>query len=441
MANEKAKKQNYNDSMSISATRKLLTDIPNKNSIKIENQINQHNKNDQSTKTHTTLIGTDRVKKTIQTEAPSGRRSGFVKGFDEEEKEETKSFASKNVAMISNSSLPTENRKPTDERQKYQAIPLKDEVEFEYSSKNVTSAVEGLVSRQMSDEESRHIKSAKTIREEAELEAGYTKRHISIDPEERQRRRDALRNGTNYVPNSKQAPTTERKRQVMNQSRSTQNKQVAVKNTRSSKNNESVTTSRRPEQQKKYQRNVATNMGQQNSYENSPKAKDPFTSKRETRFFVFKVTTVAVFSVTVGVMAFLGWQINRLQNELDYYQTAFHERSDSDELVLAMSENEQLQIISYLEQHIDFLEEKLFGLPPTFEGDLYDEYGTNVQIVENIQEIGQRVHIVQPGESLSLISMNLLGTMHHADLIMQANNLPNHNIQPGQTLIIPDLPN
>lgn len=79
------------------------------------------------------------------------------------------------------------------------------------------------------------------------------------------------------------------------------------------------------------------------------------------------------------------------------------------------------QEVYYLENHIAILEQHLFGstpVPPVY---------TN-----------QRTHVVQAGENLSRISQNLLGSMAYIDLIMEANNLTNHNIHIGQILIIPD---
>ncbi|MCL1935186.1 MAG: LysM peptidoglycan-binding domain-containing protein [Defluviitaleaceae bacterium] len=161
--------------------------------------------------------------------------------------------------------------------------------------------------------------------------------------------------------------------------------------------------------------------------------KDPFTRKREERLNFFKILGFSLFFISIIIMAFLVWQINTLQSRLVEAEQALYEMP---ELATAMAEAHDE--IEMLEEEIEQLLSMIQNTSQNTETEIIDNFDGDFTPPELQTD---RHHIVQSGESLSIISMNLLGSMAYVDLIMQANGLTNTNISVGQTLIIPSLPN
>jgi nucleoid-associated protein YgaU len=65
----------------------------------------------------------------------------------------------------------------------------------------------------------------------------------------------------------------------------------------------------------------------------------------------------------------------------------------------------------------------------------------DMNITEETQETPkEKTYVVQPGDSVSSIAKEQLGSMDHAEAIIKANNITNPNtIEVGQTLMIPDV--
>lgn len=65
----------------------------------------------------------------------------------------------------------------------------------------------------------------------------------------------------------------------------------------------------------------------------------------------------------------------------------------------------------------------------------------DMNITEETQETPkEKTYVVQPGDSVSSIARDQLGSMDHAEAIIKANNITNPNtIEVGQTLMIPDV--
>lgn len=171
-------------------------------------------------------------------------------------------------------------------------------------------------------------------------------------------------------------------------------------------------------------------------YKTNKPAQDPFTSKRDSRFLVFKIAGFSVFFVTIIIMAFLVWQINSLQNQLAIYQETI-ESIPTAEAMEAMAQQEV-----QLRAQISSLNDDIYHLNNILAGNVLANVTPSDNVLDDAttQETSDNVHIVQPGDSLSTIAQNLLGSTAYVNLIMEANNLTGTNLGIGQSLIIPTLP-
>ena len=470
MINENSKKSGYDDSMSVNVTKRLVADTVNSRlqieKEKMQNQepqrdiqINSNIQNDQPIKrnsSNTVLIGTDNVKRTIQTEAPAGKRQEFVKGFDEDELEDpVPSFGARQSTVSSKPALVTSvgtvQRQPS-ERQTYQTISFKDETGFENTNPKLSKISDSEIYKQKKPPffANKNV-TPQNKANQMDPNNEHLKRTITLDPIERQRRREALKNGTSYAPPSsvpKERPVAVQPIKY-DQVQQVNPVPVQVEQPQIVQSPKLVTPTRQEQHRQTLKPVPIAGQVQQKGQETSDmKAKDPFTRQRESRFFIFKVASLAVFSVTVVILAFLVWQINSLQSQLEEAQSAVTETSDTEENALALA-TAQAEIRA-LEDHIIILEAQLFGPPPVYSGDLdfydfdgFDDGFDNVDIDQNIGtplQGEQQIHIVQSGDSLGVIAMNLLGSQFYADLIMEANNMTNPNITIGQELIIPAVP-
>ena len=188
-----------------------------------------------------------------------------------------------------------------------------------------------------------------------------------------------------------------------------------------------------PRQSQTYQANRPKPPQQQN---NRPAA-DPFSRKREARYAILRVAAIGIFVINIVVLAFLVWNINSLQNELNEAREFQAEMYDLETMQDIISQQDQALAVARAE--IDRLEGLLspgvleLVSPPPGEGDDPADPETPPT------QAGQVVHIVQSGESLSLIAQNLMGSSspENVQAIMQANGLTGPNIGVGQELIIP----
>lgn len=169
-------------------------------------------------------------------------------------------------------------------------------------------------------------------------------------------------------------------------------------------------------------------------------AKDPFVSKMEFRLFIFKMASLSVFIVTAIVMVFLIWQITSLQNQLQTAELTIAELPNVDELLdmqtILQAEIHDLNAALEIYRNNSTLDTTTQNSTNTLDEDSYISTNIPSLVDENITT----THIVQAGESISVIAQNVMGSTAHQDLLMQANGLTSPNISPGQELIIPPIP-
>ncbi|MCL1995916.1 MAG: LysM peptidoglycan-binding domain-containing protein [Defluviitaleaceae bacterium] len=172
--------------------------------------------------------------------------------------------------------------------------------------------------------------------------------------------------------------------------------------------------------------------------QNNRPAADPFSRKRDAQFALIKIGALSGLVIALIVFVFLIWQINSLQSQLEETTIAYQETEEFEALRAEFEQQEMALLEARAE--IDSLNAMLASLidpEPIIDGNEYTNGDT-----PGAQTGGATVHTVQPGDSLSLIAQNLMGSgsAENVNAIMIANGLTNHNIAPGQQLTIPAAP-
>lgn len=469
MTNDKSATPAYDDSMPILATRGLVAG----------SSPDPSDKNPHDVAPNTTLIGTDRVKKSITTEP---RKQTYVQGFDDTDAP-APSFGSKPTKVMQ-----TTPPRPAHERggpspavsvrrqssQTYQTISDNDDTGFEQTNPRLAPVIEGFVSRQANPDdtastvEPQTMTTAPSLQElvEADILAQTPVRErplppstpatalpeepsetapriISLDPVERQRRRDALRNGTTYTPPRGNArggdATASRERQRRESNDDLQELFTAMPQRSTAREPRPVNMDTQSNR-----RGVAAVPTTGSTNSDTSRAKDPFTSKRESRQMVIKHAVLGGCALFVVVLGVLVWQITSLSQQLSEARDQLENLPATEALATVMAEHEAEA--QELQERIDWLETQLFGPPVTYEDNGYYLVQSDPDTVVAILpwETGYTIettHTVESGQNIGGIAQLVLGSTGYVNAIMEANGITNPgSLQIGQVLTIPSVP-
>ena len=286
-------------------------------------------------------------------------------------------------------------------------------------------------SRRISLDESRERPTARTYKEERDIEESpQPARRISLDPQERQARRRALmgdiEKDEDVSMDTRPQQGQQRQKQqgsmkpqkIQPQSQSSQLKQQGGKSYSLEQKGISVTQKKSPYK----------------SGGGSFKA-------RAGSIPPIRIMAIVMLIATLGIFAFLVTRLNSLQSEIDYLQASaeFAEGLDVDSII---AERDDLAgQVSFLQGRLEDLETALTGGSLNFidndpfpDEDYVPVSGTGTGAITS----GPVVHVVQPGEHLSAISLIHFESVQYVQAIRDANNLAvDAIIDIGQELIIP----
>ena len=183
-------------------------------------------------------------------------------------------------------------------------------------------------------------------------------------------------------------------------------------------------------------------------------AADPFTRKKQNAAPpVMRLAVLGVFFVTLSLLAFFIWRNNALNAQLAEQEEArevsamAEDQAQMDTLEAEIEElnnyiaqlQQQLRLLAPTEEEQGLLAE-LLNLGEEETGAEETSVSVPLQPAGPIGPAGSTIHVVQEGELLGSIASYHFGSWLHYTHIMQTNGLTSVNIRPGDELIIVPLP-